>query len=316
MIGKWGLLLHTRLLALYHLPLAAMISLDTLRDVLNTLGYPAVALFIMIESAGIPFPGETMLLLASFYAAVDHRLQIPMVIACAALGAIVGDNIGYCIGRTGGYALVQRYGRFVFLKQEHQQKAESFFAKHGDKTVFLGRFIAVLRAWAAFLAGTNRMRWSTFLFYNAAGGIIWAIIYGCLGFYAGRIFHDNFGAVEHLAKMLSWTGGGLIIAAVVVIYLLFRWRRKRRILQSLVKAQETISEVPSPPAIILHSTSISQQKEQKMQPDMKTDEQTEALLALSPQPTAQQVPETTSETLQEMPPSTETEEAGQQNRRG
>src|SRR6516162_7772586 len=95
-------ILRWKALTLFSQPLAALISLATLQNALSTLGYPAVALFIMIESAGIPFPGETMLLLASFYAAVDQKLQIPLVIACAALGAIIGDNIGYTVGKTGG----------------------------------------------------------------------------------------------------------------------------------------------------------------------------------------------------------------------
>jgi membrane protein DedA with SNARE-associated domain len=228
MIRQWLASLQLRLLGLYHLPLAALLPLDTLRNALNTLGYPAVALFVMIESTGIPFPGETMLLFASFYAAVDHHLQIPIVIACAALGAIIGDNCGYTIGRTGGYRLVQRFGRYVFLKQKHLDHAERFFQKHGDKTVFFGRFIAVLRAWAAFLAGVNRMHWRTFLVYNAAGGIVWAIIYGCLGFYAGRLFHDNFGAVEHLASTISWVGAIVIVVAIIAIYIFFRVRRHRR----------------------------------------------------------------------------------------
>lgn len=91
-------------------PLASLISVQTLQEALNILGYPAVTLFVMIESSGIPFPGETMLLLASFYAAIDQQLQLPIIIACAALGAIVGDNLGYYAGCTGGRALVERFG--------------------------------------------------------------------------------------------------------------------------------------------------------------------------------------------------------------
>lgn len=243
MLGRWLPFLHIRLLALQHLPLAALISLETLRNALSTLGYPAVALFIMIESSGIPFPGETMLLLASFYAAVDQQLQIPLVIACAALGAIIGDNIGYTVGRTGGYALVRRFGRYVFLKEEHLERAERFFAKHGDKTVFFGRFIAVLRAWAAFLAGVNRMRWSAFLVYNAAGGILWAIIYGSLGFFAGRVFRNNFGAVERLAGTISWVGAGLIVAGVIIAYVIFRLRRRHKAQE---RAAQEKAEAPQP----------------------------------------------------------------------
>ncbi|HLI07475.1 MAG TPA: DedA family protein [Ktedonobacteraceae bacterium] len=213
------------------IPLAALITLQTLQAALDTLGYPAVTLFIMIESMGIPFPGETMLLLASFYAAINHHLQIPIVIACAALGAIIGDNLGYWIGRTGGRALVSRYGRFVFIKPEHIERAERFFEKHGNKTVFFGRFFAILRAWAAFLAGVNHMPWRTFLLYNAAGGIVWATIYGLLGYFAGRFFHDNFGQVQAIARTLSWGGAILLIVLIIALYVAYRLLKRRRRLQ-------------------------------------------------------------------------------------
>lgn len=209
------------------LPIASINVLQILQNALHSFGYPAVALFVMIESSGIPFPGETMLLLASFYAASDPQLSIPLVIASAALGAIIGDNIGFYVGRTGGKALIKRYGRFVFLRPEHMERAERFFSKHGDKTVFFGRFVAVLRAWAAFLAGVNRMHWPTFLIYNAAGGIIWATLYGLLGYYAGRLFHDNFSKVEGLARDLSLLLGALILLGVL-IFVGISVARKRR----------------------------------------------------------------------------------------
>ena len=114
--------------------LAALISLQTLQNILSVIGYPAVTLFIMIESSGIPFPGETMLLLASFFAATSHQLAIPIVIVCAAVGAIIGDNLGYLAGRTGGRALALRYGKYIFLKPHHLDYAGKFFEKHGDKT--------------------------------------------------------------------------------------------------------------------------------------------------------------------------------------
>ncbi len=229
----WLLILQIRILTILSGPLAAFISLQTLQNALNIFGYPAVILFIMIESSGIPFPGETMLLLASFFAATNHQLQIPIVIACAAAGAIIGDNIGYLAGRTGGRALVQRFGKYVFLKPEHLDYAERFFAKHGDKTVFFGRFVAVLRAWAAFLAGVNHMKWRTFLIYNAAGGIVWAIIYGTLGFVAGRIFHDNFARVEQIASTIGWIGAALIVGITIGLFIFFRLRRNRHIRASL-----------------------------------------------------------------------------------
>lgn len=202
--------------------------LQILQNALHILGYPAVFLFVMIESSGIPFPGETMLLLAAFYSAIDQQLQLPIIIACAAFGAIMGDNIGYYVGKTGGKAVVNRYGRYVFLKPEHLARAEQFFARHGDKTVFLGRFVAVLRAWAAFLAGVNQMHWRTFFIYNAAGGIVWAIVYGLLGYYAGKIFHDNFSQVEHFASTLTWIVTGLIIVVAAVIFTIVYLRRRKR----------------------------------------------------------------------------------------
>jgi membrane protein DedA with SNARE-associated domain len=222
--------------AVTSLPLATLISLSTLEQVLGVVGYPAVVFFVMIESMGVPFPGETMLLLASFYAAVNGQLQIVPVIACAALGAILGDNIGYTIGRTGGRAFVQRFGRYLFLKPQYLDKAEQFFAHHGAKTVFFGRFITLLRMWSAFLAGVNHMHWRTFLLCNGAGGIVWAIAYGTLGYIAGRIFHDNFAQIEHIASTISWTVGGLIVA-VVLVALFLLWQRARK--HKAANAQQT-----------------------------------------------------------------------------
>jgi membrane protein DedA with SNARE-associated domain len=242
----WRLVLHIQAFLWLKEPLAALISLATLQNALNNFGYAAVALFIMIESSGIPFPGETMLLLASFYAAVSHQLQIPLVIACAAFGAIIGDNIGYLIGRTGGRSIVVRYGRFVFIKPEHLALAETYFAKHGNKTVFFGRFVALLRAWAAFLAGINHMNWRTFLFYNAAGGILWATIYGTLGYIAGRFFHDNFAQVERIATTLGWLGTALILVTVLIVLLVIRMRRQRlahAISQAKEKRENAIEEI-------------------------------------------------------------------------
>jgi|SRR5947209_6171400 len=224
----WLPILRVRMLKWHTDPISALISLQILQDALRAWGYLPVMVFIMIESSGIPFPGETMLLLASFSAAtIVPQLHIGLIIAFAALGAIIGDNIGYYIGRTGGHALVERYGRYVFLKPQHLKRAEQFFEKHGNKTVFFGRFIAVLRTWAAFLAGVNHMRWGTFLFYNAAGGILWAITFGTIGFVAGRVFHDKFAQVEQIARDISWIGAVVIVVVIMGAYLLIRFRRSR-----------------------------------------------------------------------------------------
>ena len=110
-----------------------------------------------------------MLLVAAIYAGMTHRLSLPPVIMAAATGAIVGDNLGYRAGREGGYRLLRRYGHYLRLDERKLKLGQYLFRKHGGKVVFSGRFIAVLRAWAAFLAGTNRMPCAPFLLYNALG---------------------------------------------------------------------------------------------------------------------------------------------------
>lgn len=198
------------------------ISADALQNLLTTWGYLAVFVFVAIESSGIPFPGETMLVTAAAYAGAGH-LQIPLVIGSAALGAIIGDNLGYIAGRTGGRALVLRYGKYLRIDDQKLGAAEKFFARHGDKTVFLGRFVAVLRAWAAFLAGLNDMHWIKFFAFNAAGGICWSVLYGILAFELGK-------NLPLLHKVLRIVGIGGVVAAVVLavaLYGLHRWRRRK-----------------------------------------------------------------------------------------
>ncbi|GHO61108.1 DedA family protein [Ktedonobacter robiniae] len=208
--------------------LATLFSIHTLQSLLDILGYPAVTLLILLESAGIPLPGESMVLLASFYAATSHQLQLPIIILCAAIGAIIGDNIGYYIGRTGGRRFVERFGKYFFLKTSHLEYAERFFARHGAKTVFFGRFITFLRIWAAFLAGMNQMPWRAFMFYNALGGITWATLIGSLGYLSGIFFQDHFDQVEHLVKLIGWGGLGAVIVLVLGALLFLRLRRARQ----------------------------------------------------------------------------------------
>jgi len=151
-------------------------------------GYLAVFSFIGIESLGIPFPGESMLITASIYAGNTHHLNILFVIIAAALGAIVGDNIGYWIGRKGGFLLLRRFGKYIGLQEKQLKVGQYLFDKYGERVVFFGRFVAILRTWAAFLAGTNDMPWKKFFIANAAGGIVWATFYGVAGFLLGKAF--------------------------------------------------------------------------------------------------------------------------------
>ena len=196
-------------------------STELLTHLLDTWGYLAVFAFVAIESSGIPFPGETMLVTAAVYAGSGH-LSISLVIGAAALCAIIGDNLGYWAGREGGRPLLNRYGKYLHLDEAKLQRADDFFARHGDKTVFLGRFVAVLRAWAAFLAGVNRMPWPKFLVFNAAGGICWAILYGILAYELG----SNLPLLHRLLRDLGV--GSIILAVAVVAVLVLLHRRARR----------------------------------------------------------------------------------------
>jgi membrane protein DedA with SNARE-associated domain len=159
--------------------------LDTL---LSNYGYLAVFALIGIESLGIPAPGETMLVTASVYAGATHNLEIAGVIAAAMGGAIIGDNIGYAVGRRTGFRLLVRHGHKLRIKESHLKVARYLFDRHGGKVVFFGRFVAVLRTYAAFLAGVGQMHWRRFLAFNAAGGIVWALIFGLAGFYGQKAF--------------------------------------------------------------------------------------------------------------------------------
>jgi membrane protein DedA with SNARE-associated domain len=173
-----------------------------LTHLLATYGYWAVLLFVAIESTGIPFPGETMLLVAAIAGGTTHQLSIAFVIMAAASGAILGDNLGFWVGREGGYRLLRRYGHYVRLEERRLKLGQYLFLKHGGKVVFFGCFVAVLRAWAAFLAGTNRMRWPRFVLFNALGGIIWATLYGLGGYLLGDNVHRLAGPVGIVAAFV------------------------------------------------------------------------------------------------------------------
>jgi len=198
------------------------IAPSDLTHLLTTYGYWAVLVFVGIESIGIPFPGETILLVAAIYAGRTHQLLIPLVIIAAAAGAIMGDNIGFWIGREGGYRLLRRYGRYIRLEERRLKLGQYLFLKHGGKVVFFGRFVAVLRAFAAFLAGTNRMPWPRFLLFNAAGGIVWATLFGLGGYFLGDNIHRITGPIGISA---------IVLAVIFIIASLFFLRRNEQRLE-------------------------------------------------------------------------------------
>jgi membrane protein DedA with SNARE-associated domain len=155
-------------------------------DLIAHYGYFAVFAIVALESLGIPLPGETTLIAAALYAGATHNLGIVGVIVAAGIGAIIGDNIGYGLGHWGGYRLLLRYGRYIWLDEARIKVARYLFLRYGGGVVFFGRFVSILRAYAAFLAGTTRMPWRQFIVFNAAGGIAWATLYGTAAYFLGK----------------------------------------------------------------------------------------------------------------------------------
>lgn len=180
---------------------------------IESYGYLAVLVVVGLESSGLPLPGEATLVTASIYAGTTHGLSIIGVIVAAAAGAIIGDNIGFLVGRELGVPLLKRYGGRIGLDRDKLKLAQYLFQKQGGKIIFFGRFIAVLRAFAALLAGANRYPWPHFLLFNATGGIVWASLYGTGAYLFGRSIH----------KIVGPVGIGLAIVALVAIVVAWRF---------------------------------------------------------------------------------------------
>jgi membrane protein DedA with SNARE-associated domain len=188
---------------------------------LHTYGLLILFLAVGVESAGVPIPGETTLISAAVLASTHQtNWSIELVIAVAAAGAIVGDNLGYWIGRTGGRELLERWEPLARHTRRVLPPAERFFEKHGGKTVFIARFIAVLRITAAWVAGISRMPWWKFFLWNAAGGIAWATLVGLVAFYGGKAAADAIGRY-------GLYGLGVIAAVVVIASIAFFFVRRR-----------------------------------------------------------------------------------------
>ena len=196
-----------------------------LKHWIDSYGYEAIFVLVGLESIGVPLPGETALITGALYAATTHRLNITVVITLAALGAIIGDNIGFALGRWGGYRLLRRYGKYIRFDERRLKIGRYVFLRHGGKVVFFGRFVAVLRTYAAFLAGTNRMSWPRFLIFNAAGGITWATTIGIAYYYIGN-------TVKHVRGPLDIVLAAVAVAVIVGFFLYLRRTEDRYALQA------------------------------------------------------------------------------------
>jgi len=174
---------------------------------------------LLLESFGIPLPGETALIACSVLAS-QGALSIVAVVTIAALAAILGDNLGYWTARRGGRALLDRYSVTRRYAARYLPRGERFFARHGGKTVFVGRFVAVLRVTAAWIAGLSHMHWWRFLAWNAAGGVVWATLVGLVSYFIGSAAAKAIGTYGLIA------GAATIVITVVGLLLVRRLERR------------------------------------------------------------------------------------------
>ena len=189
--------------------------------IVDALGYPAAGLGILIESAGVPFPGEALLLAAAAWAAARHH-SLVLVILFGFLGATAGANLGYYLGYKGGRPFVERFGSLFRIRPEHIARSELFFARHGDKAVLGARFVLGLRTWGSMLAGMARMPFWRFELFSVLGGLAWAIIIGAAGYLLG----DNLPLIEAIVRGIGI--GGLVLVALIAITLVVMSRRGAR----------------------------------------------------------------------------------------
>ena len=192
---------------------------EWLADLFARYGYAVVFVGVFLENTGLPVPGETALLAG---AAMAHfgRLSLPWVVVTAVGGAVLGDNLGFMIGRRYGRGLVERFGRRLGLTRARLRQFDRFFDRHGGRTVFIARFITGLRVFGALLAGASELPWPSFVFYNAAGAITWAIAIATAGYSLAYSW-------ETLERWIGRSGLiGLAAVAAIVVFSVARARRK------------------------------------------------------------------------------------------
>jgi len=193
---------------------------ELVRNSVVQYGYIAVIVALLLENAGMPVPGETVLLLASFLAFSQHRLYLPYIIVVAVCAATIGDNRGYWVGHHGGRPLLERYRKFFRIREETITRGEELFARYGAVTIFFARFVAGMRVIAGPLAGVLRMNWRKFLIFNFLGALFWVTVISCVGYFFGKHWEQLIDFVDDMNIV--------IIVAIVVAALLYWWRRKRK----------------------------------------------------------------------------------------
>ena len=187
--------------------------LHSLEPTLDQFGYLAVVGLVLVEDFGVPVPGETVLILAAVYAGTG-RLSIVLVALLGFCGALLGDNIGFAIGHFGGRPLTERYGRYVFLTPARLDRATDFFKRHGGKIIVVARFIEGLRQANGIIAGTARMHWARFLFFNAIGAALWVLVWTSVGYFSGSHIDTIYSDATRYSTYLAVIAGVLVVAYV------------------------------------------------------------------------------------------------------
>jgi membrane protein DedA with SNARE-associated domain len=211
--------------------------LGVLSSPLQHYGLWAVILLVFVEDFGVPVPGETVLIAGAVYAG-SGGLNIVAVGVLGFVAAVVGDNVGYAIGRFGGHALVLRWGRYVFLTEERLGKAEAFFGRHGGKIIAIARFIDGLRQANGLIAGITSMPWLKFLVFNMIGAALWVGCWVSVGYFAGQHITTIY---DYITQYSLYAVGVVAVAIVVWIGLRLRRRHRARQAESKEAAQETAS---------------------------------------------------------------------------
>jgi membrane protein DedA with SNARE-associated domain len=202
----------------------SLLQLD-IGELIARFGYLGLFTLIFFECSGVPLPGELALVSAAIFAGTSSHLQIEFVIGAAAIAAILGDNLGFWFGRRYGFDFLHRYGPYVQLTAPRLKIGQMLFNRHGGKVVFLGRFTALLRAYAAMLAGANQFPARRFFLWNATGGVTWATVYGLGGFYFGQ-------SITYFAGPVSIGLSVAVVIGFVVILLLFKKHEQRWIAEA------------------------------------------------------------------------------------
>jgi len=194
---------------------------ELLRVYFREYGYWTVAIVLLLENAGIPVPGETVLLFAGFLAFSEHQLQLRYIILLGIVAATLGDNLGYYLGLRGGRPLLMRYRRIFRIRQSTLEKGEEIFRKHGALTIFFARFIFGLRIIAGPLAGTLRMPWKTFVLFNFLGAALWVTVIASAGFAFGTQWVRLLLILDRINVI------ALVVAALLVLFFWIRYRTRK-----------------------------------------------------------------------------------------